>query len=356
MKATFSLILAAVTLYGSALFAETHKAWTLASEVFASAKPAETDHSPKAMVAAAEAFLVMLTPDQRKQLMLPIDDPERREWTNVPPGSDVGGLRLGDLNKEQLEGACAFLSTVMSKSGYLKSRNIMLADDLLLKSEKQANRRGGFGSANFWVAIFGTPSESNPWGVQWDGHHVAINLSIVGEKVTMSPSFIGTQPHRFKVGDEEISPMKGETEGGYIFIDSLTHKQRKEAIQGAKRARMVAGPGKDGAKPKLTGLSCESLSPEQRVKLMKLIALWVNDLPKAAAEARLAEIEAQLDQTIFAWNGPYDLGSDMSYHLAGPGVIIEYCGQDLGGDPLDHLHSIYRDPTNEYGVKWTGKE
>ncbi|MFC7338948.1 DUF3500 domain-containing protein [Haloferula chungangensis] len=356
MKATLSLILLAAFLNVSSGLAGTHKAWTLTGEVFAAAEPAETDHSPKAMVAAAEALLAKLTSEQRKQLLLPIDDPERREWRNVPPDRDDGGLRLGDLNREQLESACAFLSTVMSRSGYLKVRNIMLADDLLLRSEKQANRRGGFGSANFWIAIFGTPSETKPWGVQWDGHHVAINLSIVGEKITMSPSFIGTQPHRFMLGNEEIIPMKGETASGYRFIGSLSEEQRKEAIQGARRANLMAGAGKDGKKPKLTGMSCGGLSPEQRTKLMKLIAHWVNDLPKAAAEVRLKEIEAQLDQTVFAWNGPYNLGSDMSYHLSGPGVIIEYSGQDLGGDPLDHLHSIYRDPSNEYGVKWSGKE
>ena len=355
MKGSPSLLLAAITLIGAAQSAETHKAWTLASEVFASAMPADTDHSPKAMVAAAEAFVAKLSPEQRKQVLLPIDDPERREWTNVPPSGDVGGLRLGDLNKEQLEGACAFLSTVMSKSGYMKSRNIMLADDLLLKSKKQAERRGGLGSANFWVAIFGTPSESAPWGVQWDGHHVAVNLTMVGEKITMSPSFIGTQPHRFLLGEEKIIPMGEESVFAYAFINGLTEKQKEEAIQGAKRGRMLAGPGKDGVKPKLQGMSCKSLSSEQRSMLMKLIELWVNDLPEAAAAARLKEIEAQIDQTVFTWNGPYDLGSDMSYHLSGPGVIIEYSGQDLGGDPLDHLHSIYRDPANEYGVKWTGK-
>ncbi|MEP4077068.1 DUF3500 domain-containing protein [Haloferula sp.] len=354
MKAIPSLVLTALALVGAAHSADTHKAWTLASEVFAETKPAESDRSAKAMVAAAEAFVAKLTPEQRKQLLLPIDDPERREWTNTPPKADVGGLRLGDLNKEQLESACAFLSTVMSKSGYMKSRNIMLADDLLLKSKKQAEKRGGFGSANFWVAIFGAPSVSEPWGVQWDGHHVAVNLTMVGDKVTMSPSFIGTQPHRFKVGDEEIAPMGEETAMAYTFIDSLSDEQRKEAIRGAKRGRMVAGPGKDGAKPKLEGMSCKGLNPEQRAILMKLFSQWVNDLPEAAAAARLKEIEAQLDQTVFAWNGPHVVGSDMSYHFAGPGVIVEYSGQDLGGDPLDHLHSIYRDPSNEYGAKWKG--
>ncbi|MGB6223234.1 DUF3500 domain-containing protein [Haloferula sp.] len=352
MRRSFASILAAALVITTGFSWENHKAWTLASEVFATAKPAETNHSPKAMVEAAEALLEVLSPELRKQLILPMDDPERREWTNVPSSEDDGGLRLGDLDREQLEAACAFLSTVMSREGYMKSRNIMLADDLLLKSEKQAKRRGGFGSANYWIAIFGTPSETEPWAVQWDGHHVAINLTIVGDEVTMSPSFIGTQPHRFLLGDEEIVPMKEETALGYEFINNLTEDQRKEAIQGAKRRRMLAGAGKDGVVPDLTGVSGKELTIEQRAILMKLVKLWVDDIPTRSAEIRLKEIEAQLDETVFTWNGPFALGSDMSYHLSGPGVVIEYAGQDLGGDPLDHLHSIYRDPSNEYGVKW----
>ncbi|MEM1083553.1 MAG: DUF3500 domain-containing protein [Verrucomicrobiota bacterium] len=332
--------------------AETHKAWTLASEVFAETKPAETDHSPKEMVAAAEAFLKSLTDEQRKLALLAIDDPERKKWTNTPPRGNEGGLRLGDLDKDQLEAACAFLSTVMSERGYLMSRNIMLADDLLLDSKEEAEELGGFGSANYWVAIFGTPSETEPWAVQWDGHHVGVNLAIVGEKVTMSPSFIGTQPRQFKLGEELIVPMGEETAQAYAFIDSLTEKQREEAIRGDKRRRMVAGPGKDGTRPELPGLSCKGLDPEQRAELMKLVSLWVDDLPPASATLRMKEIEAQLDDTVFTWNGPFAVGSDMSFHLSGPGVVIEYAGQDLGGDPLDHLHSIYRDPTNEYGARW----
>jgi len=346
-------LLIAALATGPAISAEEHKAWTLASEVFATAKPAETNHSPQAMVAAAEAFLATLTDEQRKLALLPIDDPERLKWTNTPPRGSEGGLRLGDLNKEQLEAAAAFLSTTFSTEGYLMSRNVMLADDLLLDSKKEAEERGGFGSANYWVAIFGKPSEKDEWGVQWDGHHVGMNLTIVGEDVTISPSFIGTQPRVFMLGDEKIVPMGEETSQAYVFIDSLTEKQKEEAIRGDKRRRIVAGPGKDGTKPELPGMSCKTLDPDQRGQLLKLISLWVDDLPKASAEARMKEVEAGLDETVFTWNGPFAVGSDMSFHISGPTLVIEYAGQDLGGDPLDHLHSIYRDPTNEYGVKWT---
>ena len=36
------------------------------------------------------------------------------------------------------------------------------------------------------------------------------------------------------------------------------------------------------------------------------------------------------------------------YRIQGPTVVIEYAPQQ--GD-LDHIHTIYRDPTNDYGAK-----
>ena len=242
-------------------FAKTHHAWTLTSEVFASAKPAQSDRSAKAQVAAANAFIATLTAEQKKQCHLPFNDSERKEWTNIPAGAGDGGLRLGDLTKSQLETAVAFLSTVLSEKGYLIARNIMIADDLLIKSEKQAKRRGGLGAANYWIAIFGTPSETEPWGVQWDGHHVAVNLTIVGKKMTLSPAFIGTQPHKFMLGKEEIIPMKNEIAWALDFMNSLDDAQRAKAIINDTRGRMQAGAGRDGVIPEAKGLLCSPAEP-----------------------------------------------------------------------------------------------
>jgi hypothetical protein len=40
------------------------------------------------------------------------------------------------------------------------------------------------------------------------------------------------------------------------------------------------------------------------------------------------------------------------YRIQGPTVVIEYAPQQ--GD-LDHIHTIYRDPTNDYGAKHVGR-
>ena len=141
-------------------------------------------------------------------------------------------------------------------------------------------------------------------------------------------------------------------EGGDGKSDSFAGEKLEAAVVGPKRGRMQAGAGKDGFMPPAKGLKCDSLTKEQHAILLKLAGLWVADLPAAAAKVRMKEIDAELKKAHFAWYGPYVPGSDASYHLVAPGLIIEYNGQDLGGDPLDHIHSIYRNPKNEYGAKW----
>ena len=101
-------------------------------------------------------------------------------------------------------------------------------------------------------------------------------------------------------------------------------------------------------------MCCEEFDEQQKQLLLALVSQWVGDMPSPHAEARLQQISADLDQTYFAWQGARERISDVSYRIQGPSVIIEYACQDLGGNPLDHLHTMYRDPTNEYGGQLDG--
>jgi hypothetical protein len=37
--------------------------------------------------------------------------------------------------------------------------------------------------------------------------------------------------------------------------------------------------------------------------------------------------------------------------LAGPHLVVEHAPQELGGNLALHVHTMYRDPTNDYGRK-----
>ena len=169
--------------------------------------------------------------------------------------------------------------------------------------------------------------------------------------MSLSPTFVGTQPRAFALGGEEVVPMADEAPLALTLLQSLDEEQRKIAVQGPKRKNLVAAAGKDGFIPEAVGVSVGTFNAAQKQALMPLLRRYIGDLPAPCAAHRLAELEKERESITFAWWGPGEKGGDFSYRLQGPSLIIEFAGQDLGGDPHNHLHSMYRDPTNEYGER-----
>ncbi len=90
------------------------------------------------------------------------------------------------------------------------------------------------------------------------------------------------------------------------------------------------------------------MNAAQQSMLLELIREWAGIVNDAFADARMAEITASLPQTYFAWSGPTTNCSASYFRIQGPALVIEYAPQ--GG--VDHIHTIYRDPTNDYGAKF----
>ncbi len=322
---------------------------SLTSKVLSEYTPTTPEtHSPQVMAESAAAFLAALDDYLRNQAALAYGSPEKVRWTNTPPRGEQGGVRLGDLNEEQLQRACDLLAAVLSPQGYAKARNIPLADDRLLRN---GQKRPGFGAENYWLAIFGTPSATEPWALQFDGHHLAINLAFQGDAMTMSPTFIGTQPRDFELGSQTVAPMAEKDQAALALIQTLGDDQKAAAVVSSERGDLVAGAGRDGMIPEVVGVSCKGFDEKQRDALLNVIRLYVGDLPAPYADRRMEDLATEVERMTFGWWGPAAENADYSYRIQGPSLIIEYAGQDLGGDPHDHLHSMYRDPTNEYGAR-----
>ena len=117
---------------------------------------------------------------------------------------------------------------------------------------------------------------------------------------------------------------------------------------------LVLGPGEDGRTIESQGIAGADLTDEQKVLLLALIGHYGGLVNEEDAAARMAELESELDQTYFAWYGPTDQsnGGGIYFRVTGPSIVIEYSGQQMGGDPTDHIHGIYRDPTNDYGAEF----
>ena len=136
------------------------------------------------------------------------------------------------------------------------------------------------------------------------------------------------------------------------MINALDATQRKQAILDYQVRDLVLGPGNDGKTIQPEGIRASALTPPQQTMLLDIAREWVGILNEEAAAQKMAELKTNLPNTYFAWSGATENGGLAYYRIQGPTVVIEYAPQQ--GD-LDHIHTIYRDPTNDYGGKLVAK-
>jgi len=165
----------------------------------------------------------------------------------------------------------------------------------------------------------------------------------------MAPSLPAAQPATYTFEGKEIRPLGKENDQAFALINALDATQRGQAVIGSRVADLVLGPGQDGRVIQPEGIRASALSPAQQTLLLDIIREWAGIMNDAFAEPRMADIRTTLPQTYFAWSGPTTNGSAAYFRVQGPTLVIEYAPQ---GGGVDHIHTIYRDPTNDYGAKF----
>jgi hypothetical protein len=207
----------------------------------------------------------------------------------------------------------------------------------------------------FYISILGKPSVKDPWMLQFGGHHLALNITIAGQDDILTPSLTAAQPAKYTVEGKTVRPLGAENDKAFALVNALDEEQRKQAILNYKVADLVLGPGHDGKTIQPEGIKCSAMNTSQQAMLLGLVGEWAGIVHEQAAAVRMAEVKANLPETWFAWSGPTMNGMPAYYRIQGPTLVIEYAPQPLGGDPTMHIHTMYRDPTNDYGKKSIGQ-
>jgi hypothetical protein len=216
-------------------------------------------------VAKANAFLETLDGQQRGKALLEFDSAKKPSWSNLPVTMvPRNGLRLGELTKPQRAAALDALAAVLSKQGFQKVIDIMNADDQLVKGYDNRMR---FGTDNYYLALFGMPSATKPWMLQFGGHHLGINVTVVGKDTTLTPTHTGAQPDSFTRDGKTVRPLGAENDLAFKLINMLDAEQQKQAVLGAKPKNLVLGPGQDGRTIRPEGLKCAALKEDRRATL-----------------------------------------------------------------------------------------
>ena len=351
------------------------------------------------VVHSATTFLGTLSDAQRAKVVYDFnDEAQRARWSNFPTGFvPRGGMSLKQMNTTQRAAALNLMKAVLSSRGYEKVNQIRMADDDFKTNGSRRGPGGGgapggggpprvggpppgggsppfgaggppgnggpgggpprfdsdnlFGSNLYYISFLGKPSTTSPWMLQFGGHHLALNITVVGGKGIMTPSLTGAQPAVFKVEGKTIRPLARESDEALTLLQSLDAQQRSQAMLSYKVADLVLGPGQDGKQISPEGLRVSAMNDRQKTLLLQVIAEWAGIMNDAMASARMAQLRQELNEMWFAWSGPTDFqtGSNISayYRIQGPHLVIEYAPQS--DEPTNHVHTIYRDPTNDYG-------
>ena len=188
---------------------------------------------------------------------------------------------------------------------------------------------------------------------------MALNITIAGERGVLTPTLTGAQPALYTINGKTVRPLGGESDKALALLNALDDNQRKQAILSFRLADLVLGPGQDGKTIQPEGLKASAMNDQQRAMLLDLISEWADIIHESAAAARMAELKADINGTWFAWSGPTS---------ATPGAIsppiIGFRGLTWSSSsrpsvwvailPM-HVHTMYRDPTNDYGRSFTAK-
>jgi hypothetical protein len=301
------------------------------------------------IVSSAQALLTTLDEAGRTKVQFPFDSPQKARWSNLPTGIyKREGLRLGDLTPAQRAAAMTLLSAAFSQEGYRKVVEIMHGDEVLRAGAGGGGGRVTFGEDEYYLAFVGVPSPSAPWMLQFGGHHLAINMTLAGRQATLAPTHTAAQPASYSWEGRTVRPLGDENDRAFALMATLDAAQKKEAILGYNVSDLVLGPGQDGRTIQPEGLKASALSASQQTMLLDLVREWAGIANDALAAPRMDEIRAGLPQTYFAWSGPTTSGSAAYFRIQGPTLVIEYAPQR----GVDHIHTIYRDPTNDYGTRF----
>ena len=314
----------------------------------------KTGHSLEPMLRAARDFLATLDAQQQRLVMFDIGSDAWRSWSNVHPFLMRHGLGLHDLAPAQRETALGLVRSALSADGFESARNVMKLNE---HAREITGLNDEYSEWYYWLSIFGTPSPTEPWGWQLDGHHLILNCFVLGDQLVLTPQFMGSEPVFAEFGKyARTQVFRDEENVGLTMMRGLDPEQQKRAIVDTRLpGEVLAAAYNDNLHLPYRGIRYDDLSAAQQGTLRELIGVYLDRLRPGHAEIRSDEVYGHLRETHFCWIGAHDDRSPFYYRIQNPVVLIEFDHQPgivyANDEPTrDHIHTVVRTPNgNDYG-------
>jgi hypothetical protein len=327
-----------------------------------------TGVSTRPITDAGRAFLAALNQDQRDRVSFPIDSENWLRWSNVHIYLMRHGLLLEDLDDRQRAAALDLVRASLSSRGFEDVRTVMRFNQFLADL---TDSRDEYGEWAFFLSLFGSPSEDEPWGWQLDGHHLNLHCFVLGDQLVLTPAFLGTEPTKVTTGPHAgLRSFDAEERTGLAMMRSLSDEQARTAVLYPSAlpadlppersvpidGQMMACAFRDNRRLEYEGLRADAMSDGQRRLLRDLIETYVGRVRDGHAKIRMDEVTRHFDETHFCWIGGADDVSPFYYKVQSPVILIEFDhepGVVFANDypTRHHVHTVVRTPNgNDYGI------
>ncbi|HYF18913.1 MAG TPA: DUF3500 domain-containing protein [Ramlibacter sp.] len=321
-----------------------------------------------AAMSAARRLLQACTPEQRPLLRHPLGAREWRAWMNPEIYVRRHGLRLDEAGAVLREAVLALLRASLSPAGYERVRNLMRINHFLGELVRAPRVMNEY---SYNLSLFGEPSAHEPWGFQFFGHHIGLNVLFRGGQMVATPAFFGAEPHAIDEGPfAGVREFADEERLALELMRALPAPLRQQAqLHADKRDPalppgrvafaddlMLAGAFQDNRVITPEGSCAARFEAVLRQRLGDLVAAYLAYLPAGPRAARLADFDRHLDQTHFCWIGGCDDEDPFYYRIQSPVLLIEFdhhAGVFLGNSTPQrfHVHTVVRTPNgNDYGM------
>ncbi len=312
----------------------------------------------------AAHFLSTLDEAQAEEVMYAFDDSARLKWNNLPVGMEPrAGLRFGDMSSDSKVALHHVLGTILSSQGYLKVISIMQLDDILNQLVDTAYSNGRFDKEtydrirdldwaydNFYVACFGEPGSNAPWGMSFGGHHLALNVTVTGNMISLTPLFMGTDPAEVRSGKYSgWRVLSKEEDYGFMLLQSLDEDQLASAVLNQEVPRdIITNPRGPQRIDSTYGISGKDMTEVQRELLKLVISEYVHNVEHTYAHALYdGVLKSGIENVHFAWIGSLTSGEPHYYIINSPDILIEYDNYPNNGN---HIHAIMRKKDGDFGA------
>lgn len=299
----------------------------------------------------ANNFLNSLSPEQHRNTQMEFMDGERFDWHYVP--IERKGTTFHDFNKEQYDAALALLRQSLHENGFEKVRAVMELEKVLVLLEnnrlKMPDGSPMRDPLRYHFLIFGDPSDAQPWGWRFEGHHISLNFtSADGLMVSATPTFFGANPGKVPSGDMKgLEVLKKESELGFALVNSLNPTQLAKAVfSDTAPSEILTRNAPVARMPEHKGLAYSEMEAAQQKLFMELLEVYIGKyIFEFSAPFREKIKKAGFDNLHFAWAGSLLPGKGHYYSIQGPMLLIEF---DNTQNQANHIHTVVRDLTNDF--------